>query len=136
VGLRRAGRTTAVKILYAFDIIGGKVDEIYDNISDGEGISSKAKEFAQSLVKTTADNLLEIDDTIKESLENWLFERLAAVDKAILRIGVAEFMYFSEIPPKVTIDECVEIAKKYSTEKSPSFVNGVLDKIAKGLKML
>ncbi len=136
MGTRRDGRTSAVKIFYIFDVVGGKIEEIWEDVCNNEHISQKAREFARTLVDTTYKNLREIDKTIKASLINWSFDRLAVVDRSILRIGVAEFMYFPDIPPKVTIDESVEIAKKYSTEKSPSFINGVLDKIAKGLKIL
>jgi len=136
VGTRRSGRTAAVKILYILDIVGGKIDEICEDVAEGQNISAKAKEFAQSLVKTTWENLDEIDKTVSKYLVNWSFERLAVVDRAILRTGAAELIYFPEIPPKVTIDEYVEIAKKYSTERSPSFVNAVLDQIAKGLELL
>ena len=136
MGVRRDGRTSAVKIFYIFDVVGGEIKEIWKDVCDNEHISYKAKEFARALVDTTYKHLKEIDSIIKASLINWSFERLAVVDRSILRTGVTEFMYFPDIPPKVTIDECVEIAKKYSTEKSPSFINGVLDKIAKGLKIL
>lgn len=136
MGARRDGRTSAVKVFYIFDVVGGKVEEIWEDVCSNEHISQRAREFAKALVDTTYKNLKEIDKTIKAFLINWSFDRLAVVDRSILRTGVAEFMYFPDIPPKVTIDECVEIAKKYSTDKSPSFINGVLDKIAKGLKIL
>jgi len=136
MGIRRKARISAVQILYIFDATQGKIDEIWEKECNRTGLPPDGKEFARVLVDTTYKNLEEIDKTIKAYLINWSFDRLAAVDRAILRMGVAEFLYFPDIPPKVTIDECVEIAKEYSTEKSPSFINGVLDTIAKGLELL
>lgn len=84
-------------------------------------------EFAQSLLRRVFNNMQEIDDIIRSLAENWEFHRIAAIDKVLLRIGIAEILYFPEIPTKVTINEAIEIAKRYSTDKSGIFLNGVLD---------
>ena len=86
-------------------------------------------EFAGNLVDRTRKNLLRINQIIEEFADNWSLERMASMDRAILRFAICELLFFREIPINVTINEAVELAKKYSTEKSREFVNGILDKI-------
>lgn len=88
-------------------------------------------QFGEKLVRKTIENKPFAEEVMKQNIENWEFERVTLVDKIILEIAIAELLCFEEIPPKVTINEAIEIAKKYSTEKSSQFVNGVLDKIHK-----
>ena len=76
----------------------------------------------------------EIDKLIMSRVANWEFSRIAVIDRIILRISVCELLYFDDIPPKVSINEAIEIARRYSTEKSDKFVNGVLDSILDDLK--
>lgn len=87
--------------------------------------------FFQRLVDITFSNLAEIDKTIGLTLKHWSFSRLTGVDRAILRIACCELLYLTDIPPKVVINEALEIAKKYGTAESSRFVNGVLDAIYK-----
>ncbi len=82
----------------------------------------------------TIDNMEEIDRVIKEAAEHWEMERMAAVDRNILRFAVYEILYRSDIPSAVTINEALEIAKKYSSLESAPFINGLLDRIAKDKK--
>ncbi|HQO08862.1 MAG TPA: transcription antitermination factor NusB [Clostridiales bacterium] len=85
--------------------------------------------FFSSCIKYYNENLSSIDDDIKSNLENWDFGRISIIDKIILRMGIIELRYFSEIPPKVTINEAIELGKKYSTEKSNIFINGILNRL-------
>ena len=87
--------------------------------------------FACELVSTTFDNLKTIDDTIEKYAKNWSIDRMSSIDKCILRFATCEIKYHPEIPNRASINEAVEIAKKYSAERSYEFVNGILDKIAK-----
>ncbi|MCD4665232.1 MAG: transcription antitermination factor NusB, partial [Bacteroidales bacterium] len=90
--------------------------------------------FANKLLDLTIKHFNEFDELIKVKALNWDFERIAIMDKLILRLAVCELLYFPEIPPKVSIDEAIEISKKYSTEKSGKFVNGILDSILTELR--
>lgn len=93
--------------------------------------SKESVEFATRLVEEASMHLDEIDDIIKKVIENWEWNRVCAMDKAVLGVAVTELLYFPENPPKVVINEAIEIAKEYSTEKSDKFINGLLDRIAK-----
>lgn len=89
----------------------------------------EVREFAETLVRGTRERLSEIDQKLSQYTENWQLNRMAAVDRNILRFAAYELLYLDDIPPKVTINEAVNIAKKYSQEEAGKFVNGVLDKI-------
>jgi N utilization substance protein B len=88
-----------------------------------------SKEFMESLVKGVLEHLGDLDETIAQHAKNWNLQRMAAVDRNILRLAVYEIKYRNDIPPVVSINEAVDIAKKYSTEDSGKFVNGILDKV-------
>ena len=98
-------------------------------LSDKEN-DPEVKKFASEIIDGTLSMLDEIDSAIKKAAENWVLERMAAVDRNILRFAVYELLQRKDIPPAVTINEAIEIAKKYSTLESASFINGILDKIA------
>lgn len=91
-------------------------------------------EFTKELVRESVKNEKELIKIIAEKAQNWDFERIALIDRLIIQMALAEFLYFQSIPPKVTINEYVELAKNYSTPKSKTFVNGILDKTLKDLK--
>jgi transcription antitermination protein NusB len=99
----------------------------------GEVLTLDKLEFARSLLKTTLEKDEHLESFIKPKLKNWDPERIAALDMIIMKMGVAEFLYFETIPPKVTINEYIDIAKEYSTQQSGQFVNGILDNIHKDL---
>lgn len=102
--------------------------------ADFREVMSKDKwEFAKSLLSTILEKKEYLDNFIVPKLKNWDAERIAALDMIIMRMGVAEFLYFETIPPKVTINEYIDIAKEYSTQQSGQFVNGILDNIHKEL---
>lgn len=126
---RRRARELAFKGLYGYALRKEKPEKIVLEFVKHE--PEEVIDFAISLVRKTYENMELIDEKIKKVLENWDFNRLAETDKAILRLGVSEFLFFPDIPPKVTIDEAIELSKKYSTHESSRFVNGVLDRIAK-----
>lgn len=133
MGARREGRELALQALYAIDMnpmsSAGALRLFWEEHQASEGI----KEFAELLVKGVDEHRAELDRRIREQSKNWSLGRMAKVDLNILRIAVFELAYLGDIPRNVTINEAIEIAKKFGSEDSPSFVNGILDELAAGL---
>jgi len=127
---RTAGRELAMKLLYVMDIRGAE-DARRDQprLLSREKEHKESEEFAIELYRGVCDSLLEVDALISKTADNWDLSRMAYVDRALLRIGAFELMYRHDVPPKVAISEAIELSKKYSTDKSSSFVNGILDRI-------
>lgn len=131
---RRRARELALRTLYAEEMSGSSVESlIEDMVMTGEE-EDNVRTFAAELINSGVSHKAECDKMIRHKAKNWDFERIAVLDKLIMRIGICEFVHFVDIPPKVTIDEAIEIAKKYSTEKSGIFINGILDSILIDLK--
>lgn len=120
--------------LYAFELSQEPVELILETIVAGPKKDPEIFDAAKTLFLKVIETKDEIDLLIKGRVANWEFGRLAVIDKIILRIGICELLYFDDIPPKVSINEAIEIARRYSTEKSDKFVNGVLDSILDDLK--
>ena len=131
---RRIIREKVVQSLYAWEISGDPVEHIIRYGLDGLKGNRDAYEFAKRLVIETVDHAAEIDKIIRAKVVNWDFKRIALLDRLILRMAICELRYFKEIPPKVTMNEAIELAKLFSTEKSGQFVNGILDAIVDDLK--
>lgn len=129
---RTRSREFALQVLYQIDINKDASDVALENFwqsQNEEDIEAQVKEFTASLVKGTIDNLKLIDAEISQYATNWKLERMAVVDRNILRMGCFELVFLSDIPPKVTINEAVELAKRYSGLEAGKFVNAILDKI-------
>lgn len=129
---RTRSREYALQALYQIDITHEEPDSAIENFWQAhleEGIDEEMKEFASGIVKGTMQNLVEIDRKIAQYAANWELERMAVVDRNILRMGGFELMYSSAIPPKVAINEAVDLAKKFSGIEAGKFVNAILDKI-------
>ena len=129
---KRVARCVCLKILYANSSSGILFNEVLDNFNDNEALESINKEqikYASMLFSLTIENKIELDKLIESKLVNWKIQRLALMDKMILRMSLSEMLYVESVPPKVSITEGVEIAKEFSTEDSSSFVNGILDAI-------
>ena len=142
MGIRRAGRIIALQSLYQIDVAEKTMQEIEEFVKDypllnispeekKEEFLEKSKEFAVELVKTVMEHLKEIDGIVPNYLKNWKYDRILSIDRNILRMGVAELIFRPDIPYKVTINEAIELAKRFGDEKSGGFVNGVLDNIVK-----
>lgn len=130
---RRLLREKALQALYAYELNGEGLTLLTEGILSD--ITSPADiEFAQQLINYTVANTKMLDKKIQEKVANWEMDRIALIDRILLRIGIAEIMYFPDIPPKVTINEVIEIAKDYSTSNSNKFINGILDAILSDLK--
>lgn len=127
---RRKARELALQALYAREQGGSELKETIAYLSNGE-TPAEVKDYARNLAQATLDHCEEIDEMIQTQTRHWKLERVATIDRNVLRMAIAELLHFKEIPPKVTIDEAIEIAKKFSTENSGKFVNGILDPIAK-----
>lgn len=133
---RRGARVLAVQSLYRFDLSGGSVTDVLDlswmDAAHRRALSDEAQAFARLLVAGSIENLQTVDGCIDRQLENWDMERLSRVDLAILRMSVYCLLHQQqEVPASVTINEAVEIAKRFGTDASYRFVNGVLDGILK-----
>lgn len=126
---RRRGREHVLKALYAHEQGEQTQEEIYQSIIEDSGLDERTLSFSRNLFETVMHNLPEIDDYIDALATNWKLERIAIVDKNILRMAICEAKYMPDIPAKVAINEAIELAKKYSTYESASFVNGILDKV-------
>lgn len=131
---RRQIREKVLQALYAYELSGESVDLILEHIVAPLKKEPEVFELARQLILKTIEATPEIDALIRGRVANWEFSRLAVIDRIILRIGICELLYFEDIPPKVSINEAIEIARRYSTEKSDKFVNGVLDSILADLK--
>ena len=132
---RRKARELALKILYQKDSTGGAWKETFKYLADFMYIAGESKDFAKELMEGTLKNLKLIDSKISEFSKHWKLSRISVVDRNILRIACYEMLFMDKIPHAVSIDEAIELGKKYSTEESKSFINGVLDGIRKSLKV-
>ncbi len=129
---RTLARESALTILYQADLTRRKIEatsKVY--WSELESIDSTIQDFARRLTAGVEGHLEIIDQKITQYATNWQLKRMAVIDRNILRLGVFELLYTMDIPPKVTINEAVELAKKYGDLESSKFVNGILDKIHK-----
>lgn len=128
---RTLAREWALKIIYQLDITREKVDVVLDNFWQIYHTLDEIKEFACKLVRGVAEKQSNLDEIITRYTENWSIERMAVIDRNILRMATYEMLFMDDIPPKVSINEAIELAKKYSDVDSARFVNGILDRIKK-----
>lgn len=133
MGVRREGREAAVQFLYQRDLNPGSGEEALRSFYEFRGISPAARKFATAIVDGVMGKAQEIDQVIEQHAENYDISRISAVDRNVLRIAIYEMLHCPDIPPVVSINEGIEIAKKYSTEESGRFVNGILDRVRKNL---
>lgn len=130
--IRKKGREIALQILYQKDITNFPLDEIISNYKEYLNIENiESFKFAEELVRGVVENLEFIDEMIKKYTPSWPFERLNLTDRNILRLAIYEMFFRPDIPEVVSINEAIELAKIYSTDDSPAFINGVLDSIYK-----
>lgn len=130
MGKRRQSREEALKILYQVDICRKKDPaEVLSLYWEQNAPAAEVRDFAQKLVIQTLQAMEEIDALIQRFSKNWTLDRMSYIDRNILRMAVCELRFMEDIPAKVTINEAIEIAKRFGTEKSALFINGVLDGI-------
>jgi len=129
---RTKSRECALKILYQIEMTKDDCDSSIRAFWEREPETEESvREFAGLLARGARDNIKEIDSVIAGYAKNWQIERMAVVDRNILRMAAFELIYLDDIPPKVSINEAVDIAKKYGDKDSGKFVNGILDKISR-----
>lgn len=132
--MRRDAREAAYKILYAENFNDETDDAFKRETFSEQKLSETDVKFAEALLKTVTDHKSEINDVISEFAKGYKIERLYSTDKCALMLAVAEIKYFDDIPPVVSIDEALYLVRKYSTDESLNFVNGVLASYKKSLE--
>src|SRR6266704_5733549 len=129
MGRRRQSRETARQLLYALDITRVNVWEVLRAGWTAKMLYPEIRDFTTTLITGVIEHRDEIDAFIQECSTNWSLERIGLVERNILRFAIYELGFLPDIPPNVTINEAVEVAKKYGTEEAPAFINGILDRI-------
>ncbi|MCK9274663.1 MAG: transcription antitermination factor NusB [Syntrophales bacterium] len=127
MGHRRKAREIALQVLYQIDVAETDAKEAIELYWKNFDAPDNAREFSTELIMGTIEHLAAIDEAIGTCSEHWSLERMAKVDKNILRMAVYELLYCNEIPPKATLNEAIDLGKEYGSENSGSFVNGILD---------
>jgi len=128
---RRLARESAVEVLYRLVLVADEPEAVIQEICVRKNPSEEAESYLRRLVRTVENHRNEIDRVLKKHLKRWRLERLTFIDRAILRMGCAEILFFDDVPPKVAINEAVDIAKKFGDDNAGKFVNGVLDGVFK-----
>jgi len=128
---RRVARESVLEALFANQFSDDKPDLVLKRILDSDPDGEKNLEFIELLFYSVIENVQLADKMITSHLQNWEFDRVAQIDRLLLRMGICEIFFIEEIPPKVSISEMVEISKVYSTDESPGFINGILDAVYK-----
>jgi len=132
VGQRRRSREYALQVLYQLDQTGASVAEVLEQFWSTRAAPPEVRAFCERLVRGVGAHRAELDARIAGAASNWRVERMALVDVNVLRLAVYELLHETETPPAVAIDEAVEVAKKFGSEQSARFVNGVLDAVRRG----
>ncbi|MCP2519579.1 transcription antitermination factor NusB [Candidatus Aminicenantes bacterium AC-708-M15] len=134
MGERRKARESALQILFQLEFSPDNYEEVIEEYWKERKANARTREYANWLVRGVISSKEKIDNIIEECSENWRLSRMATVDRNILRIATFELLSEQDIPHPVIINEAIEIAKKYGTEESGQFVNGILDTIRKKIR--
>ena len=129
--LRSKAREVALHLLYQIEITKGDYAQAFESYLEHHPQRQEVIDFSKILLEGTAKNINTIDELIKKYVKNWEIDRMAIIDRNILRLACYELYFVDEIPPKVSINEAIELAKRFGDVDSPRFVNGILDKIYK-----
>jgi transcription antitermination factor NusB len=129
MGRRRRARELAIQALFHLEFNPGDPGEGFDLICENFHTRESVRPFSAQLVQGVYENQSDLDSLIISASRNWRLERMARLDKCILRLAAFEFLFMEDIPPKVSIDEAVEMGKKFGGDDSGSFINGILDNI-------
>ncbi|MBE0584660.1 MAG: transcription antitermination factor NusB [Desulfofustis sp.] len=143
MGTRRKAREAALQFLFQDDFAGRvqdtserSLEDRFDQFCGFYQVSKKSRAYALELVQGIIERKEEIDRAIREHATNWRLERIAGTDRNLLRVGIYELLFAADVPAQVAINEAVEIAKRFGSDDSPSFINGVLDAVQHGLTNL
>ncbi len=134
IAIRRRAREAALKVLFQMDLAGGQADEALAAYWQCFDLEAEGDEYATALVKGIEEHREEIDRAIGRASTRWRLERMATVDRNILRIGAYELIHRPDVPPRVALDEAIELGKRFGGDESGAFINGVLDRLARSLK--
>jgi N utilization substance protein B len=135
VGTRREAREQALQLLYQLDLARSDLDQTLRLFWENEPADPDVVEFATRLVRGVFDAQDRIDGFIADASTNWKVSRMSYVDRNILRLATLEFLEFDDIPPNVSMNEAIELGKRFGTNETSAFVNGILDRIARNLGM-
>jgi transcription antitermination protein NusB len=130
MGARSTAREAALQMLFALEASGAEPDRVIADYWLETPGDAEDRAYADAIVRGVAGELAETDARVRAASKNWRIERMTRVDRAVLRLGAYELVHRHEVPRAVILDEAVEIAKRYGTEESGAFVNGVLDRVA------
>ena len=131
MGARRKSRELALQMLFQYDLSGNSPSAILASFEDLQKARAPVRDFAVKIFEGTLRHLEEIDVMITEQAQNWRLSRMAVVDLNIIRMSIYEFLHENDTPKLVIIDEAIEIGKKFGTDKSSQFINGILDGVLK-----
>ncbi|MBI4970886.1 MAG: transcription antitermination factor NusB [Candidatus Omnitrophica bacterium] len=133
---RTIAREYALQILYQLHLTQSEVDDVLRDFWEHSDLDDpEIRKFTEGLVRGTTGKIMELDELIKKYAENWHLNRMAVIDRNILRLAAYELLNSADVPPKVTLNEAVNLAKKFSQADSGKFVNGILDKISHSEKL-
>ena len=130
-GTRRRAREAALKILYQMEVAGAGAEEAMASYWECFDLEAEGDEYAAELVRGIAAQLEAVDSSITSASTRWRLERMARVDRNVLRIGAFELLYRADVPTRVVLDEAIELGKRFGSEESGAFINGVLDRLAR-----
>jgi transcription antitermination protein NusB len=129
LGTRRKSRESALQVLYQLDITNQDVTTALARFQEHFSSNEEVDDFLNRLVLGVLENLPQLDRLLEQYSENWRLDRINMIDLNILRMALFELLYCEEIPPKVTINEAIDLGKRYGSEESGSFINGILDRV-------
>jgi N utilization substance protein B len=132
---RSRARAWALHVLYRWESAGEgeTIEQSLDLILRSRSVAPKRVQYLERLLHTLTDHFLEVDQALRTFLQNWRLDRLSVMDRSILRLAATELLFLDDIPPKVSIQEGINLAEAYGGKDSPRFVNGVLDALFKGM---
>jgi len=129
MGKRRLSREMAVQFLYLTEMNAGDISSQLEQFWESHPSLPEVQSFTEDILKDIFEHRKEIDARLEQFSDNWTLSRMAVIDRNLLRLAASEILFSKTVPPKVAIDEAVEIAKKFGSEDSPNFINGILDRI-------
>jgi len=128
---RKEERELVFKALYSLHMDPNPLDKILDDAISLNDITGEISEYVKSSIANIIKHKDEVDAIIERFLSNWDFKRVSPIDISLLRLAIGEMLYISDIPPEVSINEVIELSKKYSNDNAPKFINGILDSVLK-----
>lgn len=133
MGARTSGREAALQMLFALETSGDPIERVVSAYWRETPGDPEGRDYADAVARGVANELAQVDEAVRKASTNWRLERMARVDRNVLRLGAWELIHSHAVPRAVILDEAVELAKRFGSEESSAFVNGVLDRIAGNL---